>query len=75
MLSKLKMALLARFIPHRTVVGLVLLVATTAAQTIAGSGLCTAAAGPADICGIADKLIATVAPWLTIMGVADQKRS
>ena len=73
-MSKFKMMLLARFIPERTYVGLGLLVAMGAAEIITGSGICAATAGPAAICGVADKVIATIGPWLTIMGVADQKR-
>ena len=69
-----KELLLARFVPHRTYIGLGLLAASAAAEAILGSGLCAAAAGPGTVCGIADVVINAVAPWLAIMGVADQKR-
>ncbi len=73
-MNKLKMMLLARFIPHRTAIGLGLLVVTEGARIVLGSDLCTAATGPNPICDGAAKVLATVGPWLLIMGVADQKR-
>ncbi len=73
-MEALKRMLLARFIPHRTAVGLGLLVITEAAKVVLGSELCTAAAGPGAICEVANQVLSAVAPWLVIMGVADQKR-
>lgn len=73
-MNKLKELLLGRFIPNRTAIGLGLLVITQGAQTVLGSDLCTAAAGENAICAGANHIISVIAPWLLIMGVADQKR-
>lgn len=73
-MNKIKRLLLARFIPHRTAIGLGLLLVTGAAQTILGSDLCTAAAGPGALCAGANKVLSVLAPWLVIMGVSDRDR-
>lgn len=73
-MDKLKELMLARFIPQRTAIGLVLMALTQGAQVVLGSDLCTAAAGTNALCTGATHIVNVLAPWLLIMGVADQKR-
>ena len=76
MLDSLKQALLARFIPQRTLwgVGVGLLLITGALEKILASDVCTAAVATAAVCGIASKALSLISPWLMIVGVTDRAR-
>ena len=77
MIDKLKKALLARFIPQRTFIGLtvILLSVSGALTAILGSDLCMTTDTAATICGVAKKVLPLVGQFLFIIGVADQKRA
>ncbi len=76
MLDSLKKAMLARFVPQRTLigVGIGLVLLTGALEKILASDACTAAVVSSAICGFAAKALSLISPWLVIVGVTDRNR-
>lgn len=75
-MDAIKRALLARFIPQRTLfgIGIGLVLLTGALEKVLASDVCTNVMAAAAICGFAGKALSLISPWLVIIGVADRER-
>ena len=74
--DRVKMFLLMRFIPQRTLLGLGLTGASAVGliNQILGSPLCTGES-PSAVCALLTKALAVIGPWLVYIGVTDRKRA